>query len=94
MILVLRRLGGEYLVWDQAADIHFVKPGRGTVAVEFHLEDPVLDEIRAEAAGGGKVLRWFAMDVTDAAGDVVARVRKQVYVRRKRRPGDAEAAKV
>jgi hypothetical protein len=30
------------------------------------------------------VLHWFEMDVTDAAGDVVARVRKQVYVRRKR----------
>jgi hypothetical protein len=44
----------------------------------------VLDEIRAAASGGEKVLRWFEMDVRDEAGDVVARVRKQVYVRRKR----------
>ena len=34
------------------------------------------------------------MDVRDAAGDVVARVRKQVYVRRKRRDAGAGAAKV
>jgi hypothetical protein len=30
------------------------------------------------------VLNWFDMDVTDASGDVVAHVRKQVYVRKKR----------
>ncbi|WP_290891277.1 DUF4442 domain-containing protein [Arenimonas sp.] len=93
MIMVLRRLGSDYLVWDQAADIRFVKPGRGTVAVEFDLDEAVLDEIRAAAAGGEKVLRWFEMDVRDGAGDVVARVRKQVYVRRKRRSPEADAAK-
>jgi acyl-coenzyme A thioesterase PaaI-like protein len=84
MIMVLRRLGRDYLVWDQAADIRFVKPGRGKVSVEFDLDEAVLDEIRAAASGGEKVLRWFEMDVRDGAGDVVARVRKQVYVRRKR----------
>ena len=94
MILVLRRLGRDYLVWDQAADIRFVKPGRGTVSVAFDLDEAVLDEIRAAAAGGEKVLRWFEMDVRDAAGDVVAKVRKQVYVRRKRRDARAGAAKV
>ena len=57
-------------------------------------DEAVLDEIRAAAAGGEKVLRWFEMDVRDAAGDVVAKVRKQVYVRRKRRDARAGAAKV
>ena len=41
-------------------------------------------EIRDAAAGGDKVLRWFSTDLTDDAGEVVARVRKQIYVRRKR----------
>lgn len=81
MILVMRRLGRRYRVWDQAGDIRFEKPGRGTVVAEFRLEDAVLDEIRATAAGGEKVLRWFETEVRDAGGDVVARVRKQVYVR-------------
>lgn len=92
MIMVLRRLGRDYLVWDQAADIRFVKPGRGKVAVEFDLDEAVLDEIRAAASGGEKVLRWFEMDVRDEAGDVVARVRKQVYVRRKRTATGGDAA--
>jgi acyl-coenzyme A thioesterase PaaI-like protein len=84
MIMVMRRLGPGYLVWDQAAEIRFEKPGRGTVVADFRLGDAVVEQLRTAAEGGSKVLHWFEMDVTDAAGDVVARVRKQVYVRRKR----------
>ena len=89
MILMLRRLGPDYLVWDQAGEIQFLKPGKGTVVAEFRLDDAVVDEIRGAAAGGEKVLRWFEVDVRNAGGEVVARVRKQLYVRRKRgRPVD------
>lgn len=84
MIMLLRNLGSGYLVWDQAAEIVFVKPGRGRVHCQFLLQAEVLDGIRAATAKGEKHLQWFAMDVLDAGGDIVARVRKQVYVRRKR----------
>jgi acyl-coenzyme A thioesterase PaaI-like protein len=89
MILMLQRLGPDYLVWDQAGEIRFLKPGKGTVAAEFRLDDAVVDEIRAAAAGGEKVLRWFEVDVRNEAGEAVASVRKQLYVRRKRdRPAE------
>jgi len=84
MLLVLHALGDGYIVWDRAASIDFEKPGRGTVRAEFVLDDAALADIRAAAAGGDKVLRWFETPVHDAAGDVVAVVRKQLYVRRKR----------
>lgn len=35
--------------------------------------------------GGAKVLEWFATDIIDEAGDIVARVRREIYVREKRR---------
>jgi len=84
MILLLRRLGPGYLVWDQAGEIRFEKPGRGTVVASFELDDAVVEDIRAAAQGGDKVLHWFETRITDASGDIVARYRKQVYVRRKR----------
>ena len=84
MILLLRRLGPAYRVWDAAGTIEFVKPGRGTVAASFTLDEATVDAVRAATAGGEKHLRWFEVDVTDASGEVVARVRKQIYVRRKR----------
>lgn len=84
MILVLRNLGPGYVVWDKAAQIEFVSPGRSSVTATFDLTDEVLDELRAAAADGAKVLRWFETDVVTDDGTVVARVRKQLYVRRKR----------
>ena len=83
MLLVMNALGRDYIVWDQAGQIEFVKPGRGTVHARFDLDATALDELREATAGGAKALRWFATDIVDAQGDVVARIRKQLYVRRK-----------
>jgi len=83
MLLVMQNIGRDYYVWDKAGAIDFVKPGRGTVFAEFRIDDVVLDELRAATAGGEKTLRWFDTDVIDAQGDVVAKVRKQLYVKRK-----------
>ena len=82
MIMVMKNLGPAYLVWDRAAEIEFVAPGRGAVTADFTLTDAQLDDIRANA-GDGKYLPWFPVDVKADDGSVVARVRKQLYVRRK-----------
>ena len=83
MIMILRNMGNEYVVWDKAAEIEFVKPGRGRVTAEFKLEESMLGELRDAASGNEKVLRWFEIAVIDSEGDLVAKVRKQVYIRRK-----------
>lgn len=82
MVLMIHCLGRGYVVWDKAAEIEFVAPGRKDVFAEFRIDDAVLDEIRAATVDGGKYLRWFEIDLVDAAGETIARVRKQLYVRR------------
>lgn len=84
MILVMECLGRDYVVWDQAGEIDFIAPGREDVYAEFVIEDTVLDELRRAAASGEKVLRWFETEIRTARGEVIARARKQLYVRRKR----------
>lgn len=84
MIMTLCRLGERYIVWDKSAEIEFVEATKAPVFAEFVLDDKTIDEIRAATANGEKYLRWFETDVRTAAGELVARVRKQVYVRRKR----------
>ena len=84
MLMLVHALGRDHVVWDKAAAIDFVAPGRGTVRAHFRLDDARLAEIRAEAASGAKVLPTFRVEVTDAAGGLVATVDRTLYVRRKR----------
>ncbi len=83
MLLVMHLLGRDYIVWDKAGSIEFVSPGRGDVFAEFNVDDAVLKTIRDATATGDKYLHWFENTVHDNAGVVIAKVRKQVYVRRK-----------
>jgi acyl-coenzyme A thioesterase PaaI-like protein len=84
MILTMQCLGEDYIVWDKAAEIEFVAPGRSDVYAEFRIEEAFLDELRSATAGGEKALRWCSGDVVTESGERIARVRKQIYVRRKR----------
>ncbi|UGY94715.1 DUF4442 domain-containing protein [Streptomyces gobiensis] len=82
-LLVVNSLGKEYIVWDKTGEIDFVSPGRGDVFAEFKLTEDRLEEIRSATADGSKALPWFESTVTSPDATVVARVRKQLYVRRK-----------
>jgi len=83
MLGLMHTLGRDYYVWDRAGSIEFLKPGRGTVRTHFRIDDALLSDLRTRAASGEKVLHWFSNDVVDTTGEVIARVRKQVYVRLK-----------
>jgi acyl-coenzyme A thioesterase PaaI-like protein len=83
MILTMQCLGHDYIVWDKAAEIEFVAPGRSDVFADFEITEALLDEIRAATASGEKYLRWFDTEVRTAQGELIARVRKQLYVKRK-----------
>ena len=83
MIMLLHNLGADYLVWDKSGSIEYVAPGRGTVEAHFRLTEERIAEIRAQAAGGEKVLPEFQVEVRHADNSLVAVVRKTLYVRLK-----------
>jgi acyl-coenzyme A thioesterase PaaI-like protein len=84
VFIVMRNLGPGYLVWDKAASIEFLKPGRGPVRATFHVPAEKIDEIRAAADRGEKVEPVFTAEVvTEVDGEVVARVTKRLWVRKK-----------
>ena len=51
----------------------------------FRLANEEVEALRAQAASGEKVLPAFDVEVRDAGGALVARVRKTLYVRLKPR---------
>jgi acyl-coenzyme A thioesterase PaaI-like protein len=89
MMMLMARLGPGYVVWDRAASIDFVRPGRGTVSASFELDAARVEEIRRAADEGGKILPRFEVVVRGADGEPVARIEKTLYVRRR---SGAEAA--
>ncbi len=91
-MLVMHQLGRDYVVWDTRGEIEFLKPGRGVLTAHFHVSPERVAEIREKAAGGKKVLEWFETEITDRDGDVVAKVRREVYIREKKRVTAARSA--
>jgi acyl-coenzyme A thioesterase PaaI-like protein len=83
-LMVIYNLPDDYVVWDKAASIEFIAPGRSRLRATFRLEQDDLDAIVRMTSGGDKHLHLFSVDVVDDEGLVVAKVEKIVYVRRKR----------
>lgn len=83
MLMLMNLLGKGYIVWDKSAEIDFVRPGRGRVVANFIITDDDLQAIRNNTAQGEKYLPHFSIRVIDTEGELVARIKKILYIRRK-----------
>jgi acyl-coenzyme A thioesterase PaaI-like protein len=83
VLILMQALGRDYIVWDKAASIQFLRPGRGAVMATFHIPPERVEEIRRAAEAAPKIEPTFSAEVLDAHGEVVARVEKLLYVRKK-----------
>lgn len=84
MILLIKILGPGYTVWDKAATIRFLKPGRGRLYARFLLEEDEIQTIRRLTEAAPSVDRVYRVDLKDAAGLVHASVEKTISVRSNR----------
>ena len=85
MLLGKENLGSGYKVVDKAGSIEYVAPGRGEVTAEFRLTEERIDEIRALAMDGAGHDVHFSVDIIDEHNQTVAKVKKTVYVRKKKK---------
>ena len=81
MLMLIRLLGPGYRVWDKAASIRFLRPGRRPLSATFRIEDGELDAIRELLRSQPKVDRSYLVELVDADGVVHAEVEKIVQVR-------------
>ena len=83
MVMLIKTLGPDYVVWDKAATIRFKKPGRTTLYARFVLEEEELRAIKAALEQEPSVDRTYCVDLTDAEGVVHASVEKIIYIARR-----------
>ena len=81
MLMLIMNLGPEFVVWDKAATIRFLRPGKTTLFATFTLLPATIAEIAAEARRLGRVDRDLEVDLKDAAGQIHATCTKTLYIR-------------
>src|SRR5690606_38793286 len=89
MLLTMRSLGSDYIVWDQAGEIRFLKPGRGTVRAGFELAEDCLVAWPGARPAAPNSLPGLAPGAATGAGEGAPPFRKKSSVphRPPRRPG-------
>jgi acyl-coenzyme A thioesterase PaaI-like protein len=83
MIMLLKILGPDFVVWDKAATIRFRRPGRERLYGTFLVTDDDIREILEALQTAPSVDRVFHVDLKSADGTVCAAVDKTIYVKRK-----------
>lgn len=84
MLLLIHRMGPDYIVWDKSASIRFRKPGRGTLYATMRIPDEEVAVIKRILEEQEKVDRHYSVDLVDKEGAVHATVEKVVHVRKRR----------
>jgi len=83
-VMLFNVLEQQYWVWDQKGSIEYLKPGKSRVSTEFKIDDAFLERVKAATANGDKYLEDLSTDIIDEAGEVIARVTRTIYVRKKK----------
>ncbi len=85
MIMLIRNLGDEYVVWDKAAVIRFKRPGRETLRAVFTVTEEEIAAIKTELATQKSLDRIYTVELKNDADKVHAIVEKTLYIARKER---------
>jgi acyl-coenzyme A thioesterase PaaI-like protein len=85
MVMLIKLLGPEYVIWDKAATIRYRKPGRSTLRASFHIEDEELLMIRRELERSDAIERTYQVELVDSHGTVCAVIDKTLHFRKKRK---------
>jgi acyl-coenzyme A thioesterase PaaI-like protein len=83
MVMLIKLLGSDYIVWDKGASIRYRKPCRTTVYATFVIDEREIDAIRALLVSEPKIDRQYQVDWTDREGTVYATVETTIHIRRK-----------
>jgi hypothetical protein len=84
MLMLIKILGPDYVVWDKTASIRFRRPGRGTLFSTFRVSDDDVAEIKNGVATAGKFEKEYVVQITDSAGEVHAICQKIIHISRRK----------
>ncbi|MEO8074581.1 MAG: DUF4442 domain-containing protein [Acidobacteriota bacterium] len=84
MLMLIKNLGKDFIVWDKAASIRFKRPGKETLFADFLLTQKELYEIKLLLETQKSVDRIYTVKLTDKNGKVHALIEKTLYIAKKK----------
>lgn len=84
MLILINQLGEDYIVWDKAASIDFIAPGRGRVHTIMQISPDEVALIRQLASSSQPIYRTYPVEILAEDGKLIAKVEKVLYIRKKR----------
>ena len=83
MVMLIKTLGSEYVVWDKSAKIRFKRPGKETLYADFLLTEEELGEIKQILETEKSVDRIYTVELKDQNGQVYCLIEKTLYIAKK-----------
>jgi len=80
MVMLVRRLGRDYVVWDKSSSIRFKRPGTSDCRTRFEITDAELGEIKLRADQEGRFDWHRKIEIRDTENRLVAEVEKVIYI--------------
>lgn len=84
MLMLIKNLGENFIVWDKAATIRFKRPGKETLFADFELTTEELDEIKRILETQKSLDRTYNVKLKDKNGKVHCIIEKTLYIAKKR----------
>lgn len=83
MLMLIKTLGREYVVWDKAAKIRFKRPGKTALFADFLLSEDELAEIKTRLETEKSVDRIYNVELKDEKGKTHCLIEKTLYIAKK-----------
>ena len=79
MLMFMEVLGKQYVVWDKAASVKFVRPITDKVKCRFLISDVLVEEVKQKIAEQGEFTFDLPLQYEDESGTIYATFSKTIY---------------
>jgi acyl-coenzyme A thioesterase PaaI-like protein len=84
MVMLIKILGRDYLVWDKSSNIRFKRPGKETLFAKFLITNEEINEIKTQLESTKSIDKIYKIELKNKEGKVHAIIEKILYLSKKR----------
>jgi acyl-coenzyme A thioesterase PaaI-like protein len=84
MVMLIKILGSDYLVWDKSTNIRFKRPGKTTLFAKFIITPEEVSEIKEQLETNKSIDKIYKIELKDEKGKIHAIIEKTLYLSKTR----------